>query len=51
VEATSKAGQEVDPGADLMGQRAVLKTDLPHLAGEGADQTELQLKGNSAAAQ
>jgi hypothetical protein len=37
-----KTGQEVDPGADLWdtGQ---------HLARGGADQTELQLKGNTAA--
>jgi hypothetical protein len=29
----------VDPRADLVGQRAVFKTELPHLAREGADQT------------
>jgi hypothetical protein len=45
-----KAGQVVDPSADLMGQRAVFKTELPHLPGGGAEQTELQLKGNAAAA-
>jgi hypothetical protein len=44
-----KAGQVVDPGADLVGQRAAFKTELPHLAGEGADQTELKLKGNTSA--
>jgi hypothetical protein len=43
-------GQVVDPGADLMGQRAAFKTELPKLAGGGADQMELQLKGNAAAA-
>jgi hypothetical protein len=37
----SKAEQVVDPRADLVGQRAVFKTELPHLAGGGADQTEL----------
>jgi hypothetical protein len=26
---------------------AVFETELQHLAGEGADQTELQLKGNT----
>jgi hypothetical protein len=34
-----KAGQLVDPGADLVGQRAAFSTELPHLAREGADQT------------
>jgi hypothetical protein len=29
---------------------AVFKTELPHIAGGVADQTELQLKGNAAAA-
>jgi hypothetical protein len=38
-------GQMVDPRADLLGQRAAFQTELPHLAGGGADQTELQLKG------
>jgi hypothetical protein len=33
----------MDPGAGLVGQRAVLKTELPHLAGGRADQTELKL--------
>jgi hypothetical protein len=33
-----------------MRQRAVFKTELPYLAGEGDDQTEFQLKGNIAAA-
>jgi hypothetical protein len=42
-----KAGQEVDPRS--LGQRAAFKTELPHLAGGGGDQTELQLKGNTAA--
>jgi hypothetical protein len=46
---TPKAGQVVDPRADLVGQRATFKTELPHLAGGGADKTELQLKGNEAA--
>jgi hypothetical protein len=38
-----KVGQVMDPRAGLVRQRAVLKTELPHLAGEGANQTELQL--------
>jgi hypothetical protein len=45
-EATSqphKTGQVVDPGDGLMGQRIVLKTELPHLAGGEADQTGLKL--------
>jgi hypothetical protein len=42
--------QVVDHRTDLLGQKAVFKTELPHLDGEGADQTELQLKGNAAAA-
>jgi hypothetical protein len=29
------AGKVVDPGADLLGQRAAFKTELPHLAGGG----------------
>jgi hypothetical protein len=33
-----------------MGQKAVFKIELPYLAGGGADQTQLQLKGNTAAA-
>jgi hypothetical protein len=45
-----KAGQVVDPGTDLWGQRAAFKTELLHFAGGGADQTELQLKGKIAAA-
>jgi hypothetical protein len=45
-----KFGQVVDPGADLLGQTAVFKTELPYLAEGGDDQTELQLKGNAAAA-
>jgi hypothetical protein len=32
-----------------LGQRAAFTTELPHLAGGGADQTEMQLKGNTAA--
>jgi hypothetical protein len=32
-----------------MGQRAALKTELYHLAGGGADQTELQLKKTTTA--
>jgi hypothetical protein len=44
---SDKMRQVVDPGADLIGQRAVFKTELPHLAGGGADQTELQLKENA----
>jgi hypothetical protein len=47
---TPKAEQVVAPGADLMGQRAAFKSELPHLAGGGADQIELQLKHNTAAA-
>jgi hypothetical protein len=39
----------MDPVADLMEHRAAFKTELPHLAGGEADQTELQLKGNTAA--
>jgi hypothetical protein len=35
---TSKAGQVVDCRADL-NQRATFKTELPQLAGVGADQT------------
>jgi hypothetical protein len=27
-----KVGQVVDPGADLVGQRAAFKTEFPHLA-------------------
>jgi hypothetical protein len=38
-----KAGQVVDPRVGLMGHKAVLKTELPHLAGGGASQLELQL--------
>jgi hypothetical protein len=45
-----KAGQVVNPGAGLMGHREVFKTELPHLARGGADQTELQLKDNAVAA-
>jgi hypothetical protein len=41
--------QEVYPGADLMGDRAALKTELPHLTGGETDQTELSLKSNAAA--
>jgi hypothetical protein len=44
-----KVGQVLDPGADLMGQRAAFKTELTSLVGGGADQTELQLKDNAAA--
>jgi hypothetical protein len=44
-----KAGQVVNLRAGLMGQRAVFKIELPHLAGGRADQTKLQLKGNAAA--
>jgi hypothetical protein len=44
-----KAGQVVDPRTDVLGQRAAFKMELPHFAGEGADQTELQLKENTAA--
>jgi hypothetical protein len=36
--------------ADLVGQRAAFKTELPHLVGGVADQTELELKGNTATA-
>jgi hypothetical protein len=45
----AKVEQVVDPRDGLMGQRAALKTEFPHLAGGGADQTELQLKGSAAA--
>jgi hypothetical protein len=45
-----KAGQVVDPGSDLLEQKTVFKTELPHLARGGANQTELQLKDNTAAA-
>jgi hypothetical protein len=45
-----KAGQVVDPRDNLVGQRAVFKTELPHLARGVADRTELQLKSNTAAA-
>jgi hypothetical protein len=38
-----KARQVVDPTAGLVEQRAVLKAELPHLAGGGAYQTDLQL--------
>jgi hypothetical protein len=43
--------QVLDPEADLIGESTAFKTELPHLAGEGADQTELQLKDNTAAAE
>jgi hypothetical protein len=46
----SKVGHVVDPGADHMGQRAAFKSELLHLAGGGADQTELQLKDKAATA-
>jgi hypothetical protein len=36
-----RVGQVVDTGADFMGQRAVFKTEMPHLAAGGTDQTEL----------
>jgi hypothetical protein len=42
-----KAGKVVDPRADLLGKREVFKTKLCHLAGEGANQIELQLKDNT----
>jgi hypothetical protein len=42
-----KVGQVVDPRADLMRQRAAFKTELPHLARGGDEQTELRLKGNT----
>jgi hypothetical protein len=44
-----KAGQLVDSRANLMGHRAGLKTELPHHAREGADQTRLQLEVNASA--
>jgi hypothetical protein len=44
-----KEGQVVDPRADFMGQRAVLKTKLSDLSGGVAEQIELQLKGNATA--
>jgi hypothetical protein len=40
----------VDPRADIMEQKEAFKTEFPHLVWGGADQTELQLKGNTAAA-
>jgi hypothetical protein len=40
----------VDPEANLVGQKVVLKIKLPHHAERGADQTEIQLKGNAVAA-
>jgi hypothetical protein len=40
---TPKVGQLVDPGAGLVEQKVVFKTELPHLPGGGIDQTELQL--------
>jgi hypothetical protein len=46
---TSQAGQVTDPGADLVGQMAVFQTELSHLTREGANQTQLQVKGNAAA--
>jgi hypothetical protein len=42
--------QDNHKGTDLVRQRAVFKTEFMHLAGGGADQTELQLKGNADAA-
>jgi hypothetical protein len=33
-----------------LGHRTTFKTEFPYLADRGADQTELQLKGNMAAA-
>jgi hypothetical protein len=39
-----KERKVVDPEADLVGQRALLKTELSHCAGGGADQTEFQLR-------
>jgi hypothetical protein len=30
---TPKAGQEVDLRADILGQRAAFKTELPHITG------------------
>jgi hypothetical protein len=39
----------VDPGADITGQMAAFKTELPHDVGGFADQIELQLKGNTSA--
>jgi hypothetical protein len=47
---TTRSRVVVDHCASLMGLRAVLKTSLPHLTGGGADQPELQLWGNTAAA-
>jgi hypothetical protein len=44
-----KVGHVVDPRAGLVGQRALLKNELFRLARGGTDQTDLQLKGNSAA--
>jgi hypothetical protein len=47
---TTRSRVVVDHCASLMGLRVVLKTSLPHLTGGGADQPELQLWGNTAAA-
>jgi hypothetical protein len=41
--ANPKVGQMVDLRAGLLGQSTVFKTELLQLAGEGDDQTELQL--------
>jgi hypothetical protein len=36
----TEVGQQANhPTAELVGQRAVFKTELPHLAGGGADQS------------
>jgi hypothetical protein len=40
----------VDPRADFLWKKAVFETELHNLVGEGADQTDLHLKGNAAAA-
>jgi hypothetical protein len=45
-----KAGQVVEPRAELVEQKAVFKTELPHFVGREAGQTDFQLKGNMAAA-
>jgi hypothetical protein len=43
-----KAGQVVDLGADLLGQRALFKTEFPHFGAGRTDQTKLHLKSNTA---
>jgi hypothetical protein len=42
-----KVGQVVNPRAGLLGQRAVFKTELPHLVGGGDNQTVAALGKHS----